>query len=444
MPLFGTDGIRGVANEVLDPELTIKLGQTLQYFTEIGDTVLIGVDTRNSGSMLAYSLASGISSVGRNALFAGVIPTPAIPILMEEFSAKVGVIISASHNYAEDNGIKFFNSSGFKFSPSSEHLIEEGVHNTDQLESVSWKDIGDIDEVSDAGKAYLDVLKNRFNGGPPGLDGTQIGLDCAHGATYEVAPKFFSELGAEVTSIGVDPDGKNINKSCGSTSLGRLRDLVTERDLDVGVAFDGDGDRVLLVDEYGRTVDGDRILYITASWLQDQDRLNPPIVVSTVMSNMGLEQALGAYGINLLRTQVGDKHVAKEMETNNAIVGGEQSGHIIFSEVNTTGDGLVTALKVLRVMQETGACLSELSSQMKRYPQVLRNVATEDKEKFSRDGYLQEKIDEWESRLGDSGRILVRPSGTQDLIRVMVEADSEDKASTVADNLVDLIAEELS
>ncbi len=444
MPLFGTDGIRGVANEALTPDLAIKLGKALQLFTEMDDTVLIGMDTRNSGSMLSYSLASGISAVGRNALILGVIPTPAIPILMEEYSAKVGIMISASHNYAKDNGIKFFNSSGFKFSPSSEHAIEEAVHGLDGLESVSWKQIGDIHKVEDSGETYVKLLQNRFTSDLPDLAGMKIGLDCAHGATYEVAPRLLSQLGAEVTSIGVEPDGKNINENCGSTSLGRLRELVSEGGLDLGIAFDGDGDRTLLLDENGRTVDGDRILFITASWFRDQDRLNPPIVVSTVMSNMGLERALRDNGINLLRTQVGDKHVAQEMETNNALIGGEQSGHVIFSEVNTTGDGLVTALQILQVMKETEAKLSELSNEMNRYPQVLNNVPTNNKSKFSGNGYLQEKIEEWDSRLGEDGRVLVRPSGTQELIRVMVEASSEDRASTIADSLGEVIDEELN
>lgn len=443
MPLFGTDGIRGVANEVLTPILATKLGKSLQLFTDKGDSIVIGMDTRNSGSMLSCSLASGISSVGRQPLLVDVIPTPAVPILMNELDAKVGVMISASHNYASDNGIKFFNSQGYKFSPSNEHIIEEEVYGADKVDPVSWDDLGDIKTVPNPTQAYLKAVKRRLDN-PPDLSGLKIGLDCAHGAAYKVAPQLFSEFGASLDRIGVSPTGKNINQNCGSTSLGRLKSLVKKNNLDLGIAFDGDGDRVLLVDEKGQTVDGDKILYMIAGWLERNNELNPPIVVATVMSNIGLERALSEKGISLLRTQVGDKHVAQEMETNNALLGGEQSGHIIFSQVNTTGDGMVTAVKVLKVLTETGKKLSVLQEEMERYPQVLENVPTKNKERLSGNGYLQGKIQQQESELGDTGRILVRPSGTQDVVRVMVEAASKEIATQTARELADIIDDELN
>lgn len=441
--LFGTDGIRGVANKDLTPSLATKLGKALHLFTNEGDAVLIGRDTRRSGPMLAHALASGTSSIGRNPLFLGIIPTPAIPLLLDRLSAKIGIMISASHNLAQDNGIKFFNADGFKFSSSAEKRVEQFLQNQKDY-ACSWEEIGTIDRVSNPSELYLDQIKERFPGNLPNLEGLQVGVDCAHGATYKIGPNVLSQLGATITPIGTHPTGENINRGCGSTNLKNLRELVLSQELDLGIAFDGDGDRTLLIDENGEVVDGDTILFIAADWFSRAQKLEPNVVVSTVMSNLGLETTLSDLGIELIRTQVGDKYVAHKMCSKNLLLGGEQSGHIIFSEVNTTGDGILTALIILKILVASGDSLSELAKKMKRYPQVLNNVSTDCKEEFAGNNYILKKIKFWESQLGDGGRILVRPSGTQDVIRVMVEADSKETANEVASNLAEVIDQELN
>ncbi len=443
MSLFGTDGIRGVANKDLTPSLATKLGKSLHLFTNEGDRILIGRDTRRSGPMLAHALASGISSIGRNALFLGIIPTPAVPLLLDQLCAEVGIMISASHNLAQDNGIKFFDADGFKFSRRAEKRVEEFVENQSTCAS-SWEEIGTTDNPSNPSELYFTLIKQKFPGSLPNLEGLHVGVDCAHGATYQVAPDVLSNLGATITTIGTHPTGENINRDCGSTNLKNLQRLILSQELDLGIAFDGDGDRVLLIDENGEVVDGDRILFIAADWFSNADKLKPNVVVSTVMSNLGLEITLSDLGIELIRTQVGDKYVAQEMRSKSALLGGEQSGHIIFSEVNTTGDGLLTTLMILKILIDSGSSLSELGKKMKRYPQVLKNISTDCKEEFSDNECILNKINHWESQLGDKGRILVRPSGTQDVIRVMVEANSEETANQVASNLGRAIDQELN
>lgn len=354
---------------------------------------------------------------------------------MDKLDAKLGAVVSASHNLAEDNGIKFFGSDGLKLTPNVEQKLEKFIITGDGERWVSWKEIGDIAAIKDSEDLYLESLKERFESELPDLTGLDLTLDCAHGATYHVAPRIISELGAELNTIGVDPSGFNINQNCGSTSLDRLKKEVVSRGSDLGIAFDGDGDRVLFVDEEGNEVDGDRVLYFAAKYLREQGELEPPIVISTVMSNLGLEKSFSRIGIDLVRTQVGDKYVAQEMVNRDAIIGGEQSGHVIFRNVNTTGDGIVTALMVLKVLKTTEKKLSDLGSEMIRYPQVLENVPTDNKEDFQADGKIQSEIDKWEEILGDEGRILVRPSGTQDVIRVMVEGKSQDHAEKAAGKL---------
>ena len=435
MDLFGTDGLRGEVNEDITPELALKLGKSTSVITEKGDSVLVCTDTRQSGKSLQYALASGISSVGRNAYVLNVLPTPGIPLLMDKLDAKLGAVVSASHNLAQDNGIKFFGSDGLKLTPNVEQKLEKFIITGDGERWVNWKEIGDIAAIEDSEDLYLESLKEGFESDMPDLTGLDLTLDCAHGATYHVGPRIISELGAEFNTIGVDPSGFNINQNCGSTSLDRLKKEVVSRGSDLGIAFDGDGDRVLFVDEEGNEVDGDRVLYFAAKYLQERGELEPPIVISTVMSNLGLEKSLSRIGIDLVRTQVGDKYVAQEMINRDAIIGGEQSGHVIFRNVNTTGDGIVTALMVLKVLKTTGKELSDLGSEMIRYPQVLENVPTNNKEDFQADGKIQSEIDKWEEILGDEGRILVRPSGTQDVIRVMVEGKNQDHAEEAAGKL---------
>ncbi len=436
MDLFGTDGLRGEVNEDITPELALKLGKSTKIITEKGDSVLICRDTRQSGKILEYALASGISSIGRNPYLLDVLPTPGIPLLLEQFDAKLGAVVSASHNLAKDNGIKFFDSDGLKLTPNVEEKLEKYIIAGDGERETGWKGIGNITPVEDSERLYLDSLKERFGGDPlPDLSGMELTLDCAHGATYRVAPRLFSDLGAEIRTIGINPSGFNINQDCGSTSLGKLKQRVVAQGSDLGVAFDGDGDRALFVDEEGRVVDGDRVLYIASKYLQEREELVPPVVVSTVMSNLGLEKSLSDLGVELVRTQVGDKYVALEMIEREALVGGEQSGHVIFREVNTTGDGIVTALMVMRILQATGKRLSQLGREMLRYPQVLHNVPTENKEDFQSDGSIQKRVADWENDLGREGRILVRPSGTQDVIRVMVEGQTEERAEEVAQKL---------
>lgn len=444
MDLFGTDGVRGEVNEDITPELALKMGKATKTITEKGDAVLICTDTRQSGRTLEYALASGVSSIGRVGYLLDVLPTPAIPILMDKFNAKVGAVVSASHNLAKDNGIKFFNSRGLKLMPNVEEKLEKFIIARERSALASWEGIGDVKTLEDSDELYLDSLKERFSDNLPDLSGLELVMDCGHGATYRVGPRIFEELGADVYKIGINPNGFNINQDCGSTSLERLKDEVVSRKAELGVAFDGDGDRALFVDGKGNEVDGDRVLYIAAKWLLGEGKLDPPMVVSTVMSNLGLEKSLSELGIDLVRTQVGDKYVAQEMLEKGAIVGGEQSGHVIFREINTTGDGLVTALMVLRVLRETGKSISELAGGMIHYPQVLHNVPTNNKEDFQANDKIKKEVSLWEEELGDRGRILVRPSGTQDVIRVMVESQTQERAEEVASRLGQSIDEELN
>lgn len=444
MDLFGTDGLRGEVNEDITPELALKLGKSLSIITDKGDSVLICTDTRESGKTLEYALASGITSIGRNAYLLDVLPTPGVPLLLDKFGAKVGAVVSASHNLAKDNGIKFFDSNGLKLAPNVEEKLEKYIVTGDGVRWANWDEVGNITVVRDAEDLYVELLKKRFEGELPDLSGLKLTLDCANGATYRIAPRVLSEFGAETNSIGVNPTGFNINQDCGSTSLDNLKKEVLASGSDVGIAFDGDGDRALFVDEEGNEVDGDRVLYLAARYLKERGELEPPTVVSTVMSNLGLEMSLSELGINLVRTQVGDKYVAQEMIKRDAIIGGEQSGHLIFRDVNTTGDGIVTALKVLCILKETGGKLSRLGGDMVRYPQVLENVPTDNKEDFQSDDAIQEEIARWEKKLGEHGRALVRPSGTQDVIRVMVESRDKDRAEEVAGELSGFIDDELN
>jgi phosphoglucosamine mutase len=443
--LFGTDGIRGVAN--LDPmtsEMALKLGRAIAHaFHEIEKKepnvgfragarrktyrhrILIGKDTRLSGYMLETALASGICSMGVDVLLVGPLPTPGVAFLTRSMRADAGVVISASHNYFQDNGIKFFSRDGFKLPDAIEARMEEMIF-AGEIERFrpTAAEIGKAFRISDALGRYIVFLKNTF---PRhlALDGLKIVVDCAHGASYRVAPEVLSELGAEVIPLGVQPDGENINRACGALHPEAAREVVLERGADLGVCLDGDGDRVIFIDDKGEVVDGDQILAICARELHARGGLKSGAVVATVMSNLGLDVALQECGIGLVRTAVGDRYVVEEMLRGNYNLGGEQSGHIVFLDHNTTGDGCVTLLQVLGIMIEHGKSLSELRGIMTKFPQVLLNVKVREKKPLERMPRLGAKMAEIEHALGKRGRILVRYSGTEPLVRVMLEGESE-------------------
>jgi len=440
MKLFGTDGVRGVANKELTPELALTLGRAARLLKDERRRAVIGRDTRRSGEMLAAALAAGMASVGIEVIDAGVVPTPAIPFLVEKYDASFGAAISASHNPAEDNGIKFFDRAGFKIPEGLEAKLEQAVE-SGVVERPSGSGIGRIRQASEAPGLYLEHLL-EIGAELRGLN-LKLVLDCAHGAVSSIAPELFARLGVEAVILHDRPDGDNINHGCGSTELRTVQEAALLYRADLGVAYDGDGDRVLFVDHQGNEVDGDAVLLIAALELQRQGELAPPLVVATVMSNFGLEESLKQHNIELLRTPVGDRYVAEQLEETEAKLGGEQSGHIIFREYGTTGDGLVTTLELLKIVKRTGKPLAELASQLVHYPQVLHNIPVPDPGLFREHQGLQQKIEEYQAQLDGVGRLVVRPSGTQPLIRVMVEGRDAQLVSQVAAELRGLISREL-
>lgn len=428
--LFGTDGIRGVANvDPMTSEMAMRLGRAIAHVFRRSPRrhkILIGKDTRISGYMLETAMASGICSMGVDVLLVGPMPTPGIAFLTRSLRADAGVVISASHNPFQDNGIKFFSSTGFKLPDEVEAEIEDlvlGGH-IDDLRPTA-EDIGKAFRIEDALGRYNVFAKFTFPRHRT-LDGMRIALDAGHGAGYRVAPEVLEELGAHVFSIGCEPNGENINDGCGALHPEGLQALVREKGACLGIALDGDADRCILVDERGDLVDGDEILAIVAREMKRLGTLRNDAVVATVMSNLGLEVALREQGIGLLRTPVGDRYVVEEMVRGNYALGGEQSGHILFLDHNTTGDGLITALGVLAIMVESGQPLSELRRQaMLRFPQVLVNIRVAERRDVMADPKVAPLIAEVERVLGERGRILVRASGTEALIRVMVEGEDE-------------------
>ncbi len=442
--LFGTDGVRGLANVYpMTTDVAMNLGRAVAYIFKNeknrNPRILIGKDTRLSCYMLENALAAGICSMGVDVLLVGPMPTPAIAFLTESMRADAGVVISASHNPFQDNGIKLFSNDGFKLPDRVEAQIEELMESaTLQKEMPTGKDVGKAFRIDDARGRYIVFAKHTF---PKELtlDGLKIVLDCANGATYKVAPAVFEELGAEVIKIGVEPNGININKNCGALFPELLQELVRTSGADMGIALDGDGDRVIVVDEKGNVVDGDHIMAICAKDMIEHKRLNYNTVVATVMSNMGLEKAMKEMGGRLVRTQVGDRYVVETMRTKGYNFGGEQSGHLIFMDHITTGDGILAALQLLAVMQRTKRPLSELASVMETYPQVLYNVELEERvpvEEIEGLGALQEKLSD---KLGTRGRILIRASGTEPVIRVMVEGEDQKEIEEVAKELSSFI-----
>jgi phosphoglucosamine mutase len=441
--LFGTDGIRGISNEYpMTAEMALNVGRAIAYLSKRqGHTprIIIGKDTRLSGDMFEGAIISGICSMGVNAISVGVIPTPGIAFLTHNMRADAGIVISASHNPMQDNGIKIFNSDGFKLSDEKENRIEELIlaNNMNKLHPAP-KELGKLSRLDDAAGRYVDFLKSAF---PQEInpEGMKVVLDCSNGATYRVAPAVFAELGVEVTTLFDQPDGKNINLNCGSQHPESLSAEVIRHKADVGFAFDGDGDRVIAVDEKGTVLTGDRILAICSSILKKEGKLKNNLVVRTVMSNLGLSVAFQELGIDSVFSQVGDRFVLEEMLARDAIIGGEDSGHIIFLQHHTTGDGLITALQVMAAMKKEGKTLSELARIMTVFPQMLINIDVKRKPEIETVPEIMAAISQVEEKLGDKGRVLVRYSGTQNMCRVMVEGPTKEETQTYCRQIADVV-----
>lgn len=445
--LFGTDGVRGVANEEpMTPETVVKIGRALAYLTRDSGrqaSIVIGKDTRLTGYMLECALTAGICSMGVDVLLVGPLPTPGIAFIVRSLRADGGVVISASHNPFEDNGIKFFSGDGFKLPDEVEARVEALVL-SGEIDAIRprAREVGKAYRIGDALGRYIEFAKRTI---PKGITfkGMRVVVDCAHGAAYKVSPSLLRELGAEVFPLNVAPDGFNINADCGSLYPQGMQAAVREHRADVGLAHDGDADRVILADETGALVDGDQILAMCALDLKRRGALRSDTVVATLMSNVGLEKALTAHGIRLLRTAVGDRYVLEEMLRGNYNLGGEQSGHVIFLDHNTTGDGLITALQVLFLMQQHGKSLSTLRQCMTAYPQVLVNVPVARRADLQSLPNVQRAVAEAEAALDGNGRLLVRSSGTEPVVRVMVEGQDQARIEALARSLAAVIEKEL-
>ncbi|CAK8053688.1 phosphoglucosamine mutase [Eupransor demetentiae] len=441
---FGTDGVRGVANQSLTPELAFKLGRCggailTAHSQESGKkpVVILGRDTRISGAMLQEAIVAGLLSVGVDVLTLGVITTPAVAYLVEALEADAGIQITASHNPAQDNGIKFFGNDGFKLSDELEYEIEQLLDaKEDNLPRPSAEGLGKVSAYPEGVQKYLAFLQKTI---PAELGGLSVALDGANGATSLLLPRLFADLDLDFETMGTEPDGLNINKNVGSTHPEALAKMVADGDFNAGLAFDGDGDRLIAVDENGQIVDGDKIMFITAKFLNEQGRLKYNTVVSTVMSNIGFYKALEANGMKSVKTKVGDRYVMEKMLEDDFNLGGEQSGHIIFRDWAKTGDGLLTALQLLFVMKETGKPLSELADEVVLYPQKLVNVQVKDKQSILKNDEVLSKITEVEEKMGGDGRVLVRPSGTEALLRVMAEAPSTELVDAYVDEIVEVV-----
>ena len=438
---FGTDGIRGTANsDPMTAEVALRVGMAAgRVFTRGAHrhSVVIGKDTRLSGYMLEPALAAGFVSMGMDVIFVGPMPTPAVAMLTRSLRADLGVVISASHNPFYDNGIKLFGPDGYKLSDETEEQIERLVESNMQDHLAQSGDLGRARRLEDAEGRYIEFVKNTFPKGRQ-LEGLKIVVDCANGAAYKVAPTTLWELGAEVVTYGVEPDGFNINKDCGSTDAYTMCQMVQEHGADIGIALDGDADRVLIADETGNLLDGDLLMAIVAESWQRREKLIGGGIVATVMSNLGLEHYLRDIGLTLERTQVGDRYVVDHMRANGFNVGGEQSGHIVLSDYNTTGDGLIAAIEVLSALEDTGNSVSELGRRFQPYPQILENVRFKGNSPLD-NKTVKEAVDDGESRLKASGRILVRKSGTEPLIRVMAEGTDQVLVQSVVADIVTAI-----
>lgn len=442
--LFGTDGIRGVANEYpLTAEAVFGIGRAVALFfggTAIPTKIIIGKDTRQSGDMIEDALVSGICSTGGDVCLVGILPAPAVAYLTSSSDATAGIVISASHNPFFDNGIKIFDADGYKLVDSKEDEIEKLFQAEATANSAGkfMRDTGNVESLKDAPERYLAFLQNILPGTTL-FNGMKIVLDCSNGATYLVAPKLFHNLEAQVKAISADPDGQNINADCGSEYPETLIKTVIENEADIGLAFDGDGDRLVAVDEKGQVITGDRILAICARELKHKGLLKNNLVVSTVMSNLGLRLALKDLGIKHLMTQVGDRYVLEQMNANGAMIGGEDSGHMIFLDQHTTGDGMLTAIRLIQAMHDENMALSELSQIMEVFPQVLLNIGIQSKPQIESVPEIMDAIRSVEDILGEKGRVLVRYSGTQPLCRVMVEGPDKDETQRYCQQIAGVV-----
>ncbi|EOD01887.1 phosphoglucosamine mutase [Caldisalinibacter kiritimatiensis] len=445
--LFGTDGVRGIANKELTSELAYKLGRIGAYILtkeKKNAKIVVGMDTRISGDMLEGALIAGICSVGVDVISVGIVPTPAVACLTRIHEADAGVVISASHNPVEYNGIKFFNSEGYKLDDNTENEIEEIILSNKDIDVNPIGDkIGKKIIVENAVEEYTNYLKKTID---VDFKGIKIAVDCGNGAAYKAAPELLHELGAEVYVIHNSPNGININVDCGSTKPEEVQKLVLETGADIGISFDGDADRLIAVDEKGNIVDGDYIMAICGTHLKNKNKLKNNTIVGTVMSNMGLDICLHENNVEIVKTKVGDRYVLQEMLDKDYVLGGEQSGHIIFLEHNTTGDGLLTALQLISVVKETGKKLSELASIMTKLPQVLVNakVDNDKKNKYLEDEVIKSEIKKVEEKFHGEGRVVIRPSGTEPLVRVMIEGKDKEEITKIAKEIAELIEERLN
>lgn len=445
--LFGTDGARGVANTEITSELAMKIGRAtamvLAENTAYKPKVLIGTDTRKSADMLSYALASGLCSVGADVLMLGVVPTPAVAFLVREYGYDAGVMISASHNPCEYNGIKIFQSTGYKLPDAMEEEIEAIILDEVRVPPVVIG--GEVGKVTLAQNAVRDYINHIASTADRQFYGMRIALDCANGSASVTANTLFKQLGAECVVIHANPDGTNINDNCGSTHIESLSAFVKEHGFDLGFAFDGDADRLLAVDQNGELVDGDKLMAIAAKYLKEKNKLNGNTLVATVMSNMGLFEFCEQNGINCEKTKVGDRYVLERMLEKGYHIGGEQSGHIIFLDHATTGDGQLSAVQILNIIRDTGKSLAELASEIEIFPQVLKNVKVSafGKHRLAEDEDIKLAIEAAEKELGKSGRVLVRASGTEPLVRVMLEGRDEEQIERLGNTIAQIVAERL-
>ncbi len=446
--LFGTDGVRGIANKhPITSDICMRIGQAVGYILRKKGhrpRVVIGKDTRLSCYMIEHALVSGVTSMGADAIMVGPMSTPGISFITTNMDADAGIVISASHNPYEDNGIKLFAKTGFKLTDAEENMIEELMFSEKMPASFSQpQEIGRAFMEGDATGRYIVFLKHTF---PKelSLEGVKIVIDCANGATYKIAPTLFREMRARVIALNIEPDGKNINLNCGTLHPEDIAKKVTETKADIGLAFDGDGDRLIAVDEKGNILSGDKTLAICAKNMKEAKTLKNNLVVSTVMSNLGLSFALKEMGINHVISKVGDRYVLEEMIKRGSVLGGEDSGHIIFLEHHTTGDGILTALQLLATMEKEKKPLSELARVIKTFPQVMINVPVKSKPPLEEIPEVKGVIEEVERELGDKGRVLTRYSGTQSMCRVMVEGPTEEKTKSLAQRIVDVVKKKLN
>ena len=429
---FGTDGVRGKANQFLSPELVLSLSRAIAAtLVPDGGRVIIGRDTRTSGPMLEAVLSAGLASAGLDVCLAGIIPTPAISFLIKDERADLGIVISASHNPPNDNGIKLFDRKGQKLSQDEEAQIEEALQVPHELAAT----IGTISILEAASTRYAAFLSGTIDAEHVDFSGMTLVLDCAYGATASIAPRVFRHLGATVIPLHCELDGEKINVDCGATSLARLKEVTREHGADLGIAFDGDGDRVLLVGPDGFEIDGDRMMGIAASSMAERNLLSPSAIVATILTNRGLELWLEERGITIHRTDVGDRYVSHQMVEEDIQIGGEASGHVIFRDHSPTGDGILTAVKLLEIAHHCGRDLPSLAREIPLYPQVARNIVCESPSQLAEDARTQALLRQAEEALGSRGRIVLRPSGTQPMLRIMVEAEDASRCEEIADSL---------